>query len=66
MLLMTDIFNFVPVQLFMLEEGLINHAVVGFGESGRKPSDLRILLAKIEESEVCALEIQKIIIWCIY
>ncbi|KAG5227730.1 protein unc [Salix suchowensis] len=38
-------------QLFMLEEGLINHAVVGFGESGRKPSDLRILLAKIEESE---------------
>lgn len=38
-------------QLFMLEEGLINHPVVGFGESGRKPSDLRILLAKIEESE---------------
>ncbi|KAJ6713944.1 PROTEIN UNC-13-like protein [Salix viminalis] len=38
-------------QLFMLEEGLINHAVVGFGESGHKPSDLRILLAKIEESE---------------
>ncbi|CAK7336489.1 unnamed protein product [Dovyalis caffra] len=39
------------LQLFMLEEGLVNHPVVGFGESGRKPSDLRILLAKIEESE---------------
>lgn len=38
----------------MLEEGLINHPVVGFGESGRKASDLRILLAKIEESEVCS------------
>ncbi|CAN1813569.1 Protein unc-13 homolog [Linum perenne] len=38
-------------QLFMLEEGLINHPVVGFGESGRKGSELRILLAKIEESE---------------
>ncbi|KDP40553.1 hypothetical protein JCGZ_24552 [Jatropha curcas] len=38
-------------QLFILEEGLINHPVVGFGESGHKASDLRILLAKIEESE---------------
>ncbi|KAJ4977919.1 hypothetical protein NE237_008699 [Protea cynaroides] len=38
-------------QLNMLEEGLINHPVVGFGESGRKANDLRILLAKIEESE---------------
>ncbi|OAY53359.1 protein unc-13 homolog [Manihot esculenta] len=38
-------------QLFMLEEGLINHPVVGFGESGHKANDLRILLAKIEESE---------------
>uniref|UniRef100_A0A2P2LJT3 Uncharacterized protein LOC105108123 n=1 Tax=Rhizophora mucronata TaxID=61149 RepID=A0A2P2LJT3_RHIMU len=38
-------------QLFMLEEGLINHAIVGFGESGRKANELRILLAKIEESE---------------
>lgn len=38
-------------QLNMLEEGLINHPVVGFGESGRKASELRILLAKIEESE---------------
>lgn len=37
----------------MLEEGLVNHPVVGFGESGRKSSDLRVLLAKIEESEVC-------------
>ncbi|KAJ8428771.1 hypothetical protein Cgig2_010775 [Carnegiea gigantea] len=38
-------------QLNMLEEGLINHPVVGFGESGRKASEVRILLAKIEESE---------------
>ncbi|KAJ9190542.1 hypothetical protein P3X46_001729 [Hevea brasiliensis] len=49
-------------QLFMLEEGLINHPVVGFGESGRKASDLRILLAKIEESEFrpsSAAEVQR-------
>ncbi|KAG7948554.1 hypothetical protein I3843_13G013900 [Carya illinoinensis] len=38
-------------QLNILEEGLINQPVVGFGESGRKASELRILLAKIEESE---------------
>ncbi|XP_059652029.1 protein unc-13 homolog isoform X2 [Cornus florida] len=38
-------------QLNMLEEGLINHPAVGFGESGRKANELRILLAKIEESE---------------
>ncbi|GMP41112.1 hypothetical protein CsSME_00011319 [Camellia sinensis var. sinensis] len=38
-------------QLNMLEEGLLNHPIVGFGESGRKASELRILLAKIEESE---------------
>ncbi|KAJ0101370.1 hypothetical protein Patl1_05305 [Pistacia atlantica] len=38
-------------QLNMLEEGLINHPAVGFGESGRKASELSILLAKIEESE---------------
>ncbi|MQL95920.1 hypothetical protein Taro_028584, partial [Colocasia esculenta] len=38
-------------QLNILEEGLINHPVVGFGESGRKANDLRILLRKIEESE---------------
>ncbi|KAL5800807.1 hypothetical protein ACOSQ3_032439 [Xanthoceras sorbifolium] len=38
-------------QLNMLEEGLINSPVVGFGESGRKASELSILLAKIEESE---------------
>ncbi|XP_010271764.1 PREDICTED: uncharacterized protein LOC104607768 [Nelumbo nucifera] len=38
-------------QLNMLEEGLLNHPAVGFGESGRKASDLRVLLRKIEESE---------------
>ncbi|KAL2478154.1 hypothetical protein Fot_47168 [Forsythia ovata] len=38
-------------QLNMLEEGLVNQPVVGFGESGRKLNDLRVLLAKIEESE---------------
>ncbi|WJX93020.1 Protein unc-13, variant 2 [Trifolium repens] len=38
-------------QLKVLEEGLVNHPVVGFGESGRKTNELRILLAKIEESE---------------
>ncbi|KAL7583502.1 hypothetical protein Lser_V15G42114 [Lactuca serriola] len=37
--------------LNMLEEGLVNHLVVGFGESGRKASEMRILLARIEESE---------------
>lgn len=36
----------------MLAEGLVNHPAVGFGESGRKASEFRILLAKIEESEV--------------
>lgn len=39
-------------QLKILEEGLINQPVMGYGESGRKASDLRILFAKIEESEV--------------
>ncbi|GMH05086.1 hypothetical protein Nepgr_006926 [Nepenthes gracilis] len=38
-------------QLNMLEEGLINHPAVGFGESGTKSNEIRILLAKIEESE---------------
>ncbi|KAJ8529343.1 hypothetical protein K7X08_036178 [Anisodus acutangulus] len=38
-------------QLNVLEEGLINHPAVGFGESGRKANELRVLLAKIEESE---------------
>ncbi|XP_026413797.1 protein unc-13 homolog isoform X1 [Papaver somniferum] len=38
-------------QLNILEEGLINHPAVGFGESGRKASESRILLRKIEESE---------------
>lgn len=37
----------------MLEEGLVNHPAVGFGEVGRKASELMVLLAKIEESEVC-------------
>lgn len=36
----------------MLAEGLINHPVVGFGESGRKANDLKSLLQRIEESEV--------------
>ncbi|XP_058079105.1 protein unc-13 homolog [Magnolia sinica] len=38
-------------QLNLLEEGLLNHPAVGFGESGRKANDLRILLKNIEESE---------------
>ncbi|KAK5832828.1 protein unc-13 homolog [Gossypium arboreum] len=38
-------------QLNMLAEGLVNHPAVGFGESGRKTSEFRILLAKVEESE---------------
>ncbi|XP_004511052.1 protein unc-13 homolog isoform X1 [Cicer arietinum] len=38
-------------QLKVLEEGLVNHPVVGFGEPGRRTNELRILLAKIEESE---------------
>ncbi|KAG0462333.1 hypothetical protein HPP92_020809 [Vanilla planifolia] len=38
-------------QLNMLEEGLINHPVVGFGELGRKANELRILLRKVEELE---------------
>ncbi|KAI4332955.1 hypothetical protein L6164_017820 [Bauhinia variegata] len=38
-------------QLKLLEEGLVNYPAVGFAESGRKTNELRILLAKIEESE---------------
>lgn len=38
-------------QLNMLEEGLVNHPIVGFGELGRKVNELQILLRKIEESE---------------
>ncbi|CAL0303648.1 unnamed protein product [Lupinus luteus] len=38
-------------QLKVLEEGLIHHPAVGFGEFGRKKNELWILLAKIEESE---------------
>ncbi|KAI3526088.1 hypothetical protein L1887_05283 [Cichorium endivia] len=41
----------------MLEEGLVNLLVVGFGESGRKASEIRILLARIEESESFALSV---------
>lgn len=51
-MLTTWVFRFL-IQLNILEDGLINHPAVGFGESGRKASELRILLAKIEESEVC-------------
>lgn len=46
--------NFVLAQLNFLEEGLLNHAAVGFMESGRSANDLRNLLRKIEESEVYA------------
>lgn len=53
---MLKFFNFLSFQLNILEEGLINQPVVGFGESGRKASELRILLAKIEESEVCFID----------
>lgn len=38
-------------QLRMLEEGILNYPAVGFGESRRKESELRNLLAKIEEAE---------------
>ncbi|KAJ3681258.1 hypothetical protein LUZ60_015747 [Juncus effusus] len=38
-------------QLNIMEEGLINHPIMGFGELGRKVNDLRNLLKKIEESE---------------
>lgn len=38
-------------QLNILEEGLVNHPVVGFGELGRKANDFRMLLKKMEESE---------------
>ncbi|XP_020276759.1 LOW QUALITY PROTEIN: uncharacterized protein LOC109851055 [Asparagus officinalis] len=38
-------------QLNILEEGLVNYPAVGFGESGRKANELRILLRKIEDSE---------------
>lgn len=50
---MPYVIYFMLVQLNMLEEGLVNHPAVGFGESGRKANELRALLAKIEESEVC-------------
>nr|CAD1838954.1 unnamed protein product [Ananas comosus var. bracteatus] len=49
-------------QLNMLEEGLINHSVVGFGEMGRKLNELRNIMRQIEESESLspsAAEIQR-------
>nr|CAD1838922.1 unnamed protein product [Ananas comosus var. bracteatus] len=49
-------------QLNMLEEGLINHPVVGFGEMGRKLNELRNIMRQIEESESLspsAAEIQR-------
>lgn len=49
---MFSTFDVVLLQLNMLAEGLINHPAVGFGEAGRKASELRNLLLKIEESEV--------------
>lgn len=52
------------VQLNMLEEGLVNHPAVGFGESARRASELRILLAKIEESEVYIYQSQ-MTIYCL-
>ncbi|CAN6443323.1 unnamed protein product [Victoria cruziana] len=39
-------------QLNILEEGLLHHPAVPYSESGYRPSDLTVLLAKIEESEV--------------
>ncbi|KAI3526109.1 hypothetical protein L1887_05314 [Cichorium endivia] len=39
----------------MLEEGLVNILVVGFGESDREASEIRILLARIDESEVIVI-----------
>lgn len=50
--LFVDIWKYLSMKLKVLEEGLVNHPVVGFGESGRKTNEMRILLAKIEESEV--------------
>ncbi|XP_074565465.1 protein unc-13 homolog [Curcuma longa] len=50
-------------QLNILEEGLINHPVVGFTESGRKGNEFRNLLRKIEEAELlqpAAAEVQRV------
>ncbi|KAK1293553.1 hypothetical protein QJS10_CPB17g01665 [Acorus calamus] len=50
-------------QLNILEEGLLNHPVVKFGEFGRRANELRALLIKIEESEFlssAAGEIQRL------
>lgn len=57
--------TFLASQLNMLAEGLINHPVVGFGESGRKANDLKSLLQRIEESEVFVLlYVQWFMTWC--
>ena len=63
---MLNISKFVSVQLKVLEEGLVNHPAVGFNESGRKTNELRILLAKIEESEVCDSPFRCFIYYCIF
>ncbi|KNA07389.1 hypothetical protein SOVF_172340 [Spinacia oleracea] len=39
----------------MLEQGIINHPIVSFGESGQKSNEVGILLAKIEEFEHTSL-----------
>lgn len=46
----------------MLDEGLINHPVVGFGELGRKVNELRSLFRKIEESEVLFIHNKRIML----
>ncbi|KAL4203380.1 hypothetical protein AMTRI_Chr01g103720 [Amborella trichopoda] len=49
-------------QINMLEEGLLNHPAVGYGESGRRASDLRLLLLKLEEAETLpstAIEVRR-------
>lgn len=63
---MLNISKFVSVQLKILEEGLVHHPAVGFGESGRKTNELRIILAKIEESEVCGSPFRCSIYYCIF
>ncbi|KAK1281411.1 hypothetical protein QJS04_geneDACA015024 [Acorus gramineus] len=53
----------VQMELNILEEGLLNHPVVKFGEFGRRANELRALLIKIEESEFlssAAGEIQRL------
>ncbi|XP_042446950.1 protein unc-13 homolog [Zingiber officinale] len=50
-------------QLNILEEGLINHPVVGYRDSGHKGNEFRNLLRKIEEAELlqpAAAEVQRV------